>query len=85
MAGYRTTNSMSDQLPAYRWQMSTKLIHTPVSEVIALELRRPTTMRPYLYTQIFAGLAYLVAGILMLYLSRLLRNRQKRATIIAGI
>ena len=43
--------------------------HT-VSEGIALKLRRPGSNREYLYTQIFAGLAYVVASVFVLQLRR---------------
>jgi MFS family permease len=39
-----------------------------VSEVIALELRRPSSTRPYLYPQIFTGISYTMASVIMLAL-----------------
>jgi hypothetical protein len=47
-----------------------------VSEGIALRLRRPTSSRKYLYTQIFAGLSYIVASGFMFQLRRM-KLRQK--------
>lgn len=40
------------------------------SEAIALEIRRPDTSRPYLWPQIYTGLSYLVASLLLLVLRR---------------
>ncbi|KAK4993395.1 hypothetical protein LTR66_006009 [Elasticomyces elasticus] len=48
------------------------------AEVIALYLRRSGSSRPYLYPQIFAGLAYLVAS---LFLFALWRIKRKPGTI----
>ena len=55
------------------------LTAVPVSEVIALELRRNSKNLPYLYTQIFAGVAYLVAGALMSTLAVMKRRQEKVA------
>lgn len=49
---------------------ATIIIPTTVSEGIALKLRRSGTNRNYLYTQIFAGLAYVIASGFMLQLRR---------------
>ena len=49
---------------------ATIIIPTTVSEGIALKLRRSGTNRDYLYTQIFAGLAYVIASGFMLQLRR---------------
>ena len=46
--------------------------------MIALKLRRPGLGNEFLYPQIFAGLAYLVAGILCLELWRL----RRRSTVV---
>jgi len=40
------------------------------SEAIALKLRRPESGRPYLYTQIYSGLCYLIAALFLLELRR---------------
>lgn len=55
--------------------------HYIVSEVIALKIRRPNSTHPYLYPQIFAGLAYFVAtgAILALWLIQ----RKKKAKMLA--
>jgi len=45
-----------------------------VSEVIALKLRRPGSGREFLYPQIFAGLAYLIASVISLELWRVHRQ-----------
>ena len=37
----------------------------PVSEAIALKLRRPGMQRPYLYPQIFAGSSYILASMFL--------------------
>lgn len=50
---------------------ATIIIPTTVSEGIALKLRRPGEAREYLYPQIFAGLAYVVASGFMLQLRRI--------------
>lgn len=52
-------------------------IRRPVSEVIALKLRRPNTSHEYLYPQIFSGLSYLLACLCMLELARVLRKRRE--------
>ncbi|CAN9378188.1 unnamed protein product [Alternaria alternata] len=49
------------------------------SEGIALRLRRPASSREYLYTQIFAGLSYVVASGFMFQLHRV-KRRQKSPT-----
>jgi len=54
-----------------------------VSEVIALKLRRPDSSHPYLYPQIFSGLSYLLAGVCILELGRVVRKRRKDADILA--
>lgn len=48
------------------------------SEVIALKLRRPNSGHEYLYPQIFAGLAYLVASSCMYELRRTKRKQRIR-------
>ncbi|KAH7074752.1 major facilitator superfamily domain-containing protein [Paraphoma chrysanthemicola] len=55
------------------------IIPAIVSEGIALKLRRPASPREYLYTQIFAGLSYIVASGFMFQLRRL-KRRQARST-----
>ncbi|EUC41559.1 hypothetical protein COCMIDRAFT_8756 [Bipolaris oryzae ATCC 44560] len=54
------------------------IIPSIVSEGIALKLRRPSSSREYLYVQVFAGLAYIVASALMLQLRRV-KRRQARS------
>jgi hypothetical protein len=56
---------------------ATIIIPTTVSEGIALKLRRSGTNRDYLYTQVFAGLAYIIASGFMLQLRRV---KQKSLT-----
>jgi len=46
------------------------------SEVIALRLRGLPSPRPYLYTQIFAGIFYIMASGFMLGLWFVLRRRE---------
>ncbi|KAN0091845.1 MFS general substrate transporter [Hyaloscypha variabilis] len=48
------------------------------SEVIALKLRRPGLRNEFLYPQIFAGLAYLIASIIILELWRV----RRRSTVV---
>jgi MFS family permease len=48
-----------------------------VSEVIALELRRPNSTRPYLYPQIFVGLSYTVASVIMFLLWHVHRRKRR--------
>ncbi|CAN9402135.1 unnamed protein product [Alternaria alternata] len=55
------------------------IIPVTVSEGIALRLRRPASSREYLYTQIFAGLSYVVASGFMFQLHRV-KRRQKSPT-----
>lgn len=50
----------------------------PVAETIALYLRDVDAPRPYLYTQIFAGLSYVVASGFMIELWQVLRRRHAR-------
>ena len=45
-----------------------------VSEVIALKLRRDNKSLPYVYTQIFAGVTYLIAGALISVLAVIKRR-----------
>ncbi|KAI9794286.1 MAG: hypothetical protein M1833_000429 [Piccolia ochrophora] len=45
------------------------------SEVIALKLRRPESSRAYLYPQIFAGVAYILASLCLFQLRRVIRRR----------
>lgn len=52
-----------------------------VSEVIALKIRRPDADRPYLFPQLFVGIAYTCAGIVMLELRRINRKRRRGATL----
>ncbi|MCJ1421932.1 hypothetical protein MMC32_008299 [Xylographa parallela] len=47
------------------------ILPTTFSEVVALRLRRPGSDREYLYAQIFAGLAYVVASGCMFELRRI--------------
>lgn len=55
----------------------TVVIPTTFSEVIALYLRRPALGRwGYLYTQIFAGLAYVVAAGFLFELWRVKRREK---------
>jgi hypothetical protein len=46
-----------------------------VAETIALYLRDTDAPRPYLYTQLFAGLSYIIASGFMLELWRVLRKK----------
>lgn len=50
-----------------------------VSEAIALKLRRPNSGHDYLYPQLFAGLAYIVASGCMYELRRFKREQKRRA------
>ncbi|KAI4913278.1 hypothetical protein J4E85_010730 [Alternaria conjuncta] len=51
------------------------IIPATVSEGIALKLRRSSSSREYLYTQIFAGLSYVVASGFMFQLRRVKRRQ----------
>lgn len=54
------------------------VLPTAFAEVIALYLRRsPGFSRPYLYVQVFAGLAYLLSSFFMLELWRMQRKERK--------
>ncbi|KAF2151536.1 MFS general substrate transporter [Myriangium duriaei CBS 260.36] len=50
---------------------------TMFSEVIALQLRRPTKVLPYLYAQVFAGVMYIVAGALITVLAVVKRGEEE--------
>ena len=54
------------------------ILPTAFAEVIALKLRRPGSGHEYLYPQIFAGLAYIVASGCMYELRRLQQKRKWR-------
>lgn len=54
------------------------VLPTTFAEVIALELRRPGSGHDYLYSQIFAGLAYVVASGCMYELRRFKRKQKWR-------
>ncbi|KAL3425284.1 major facilitator superfamily transporter [Phlyctema vagabunda] len=48
------------------------------TEVIALKLRRLSSSKPYLYPQVFAGTAYIVAALCLIQLRIVLRKRNAR-------
>jgi len=52
---------------------------TAFAEVIALYLRRPGSSRPYLYPQIFAGLAYIISSLFLFELWRMKRKMRAAA------
>ena len=52
------------------------ILPTTFAEVVALKLRRPESEHDYLYPQIFAGLAYIVASGCMYELRRLKRKQK---------
>lgn len=54
---------------------TTIILPTMFSQVIALKIRRPGAARPYLFPQIFVGVSYVCAALIMLELRRV---RQKR-------
>ena len=54
-------------------------IPDPVSEVIALKLRRSGASDEYLYVQIFAGLSGVVGSLCLLELWRVIRKRKQNA------
>ena len=54
------------------------VLPTTFGEVIAIELRRPGSRHDYLYPQIFAGLAYIVASGCMYELRRFKRKQKWR-------
>ncbi|CAF9928250.1 hypothetical protein IMSHALPRED_007419 [Imshaugia aleurites] len=55
----------------------TIVLPTLFSETIALRLRRPDSGREYLYPQLFAGIAYIVASAFLFELSRRHENRER--------
>ena len=57
------------------------LTATIASEGIALKLRRSGSSRKYLYVQIFAGLAYVVASGFMLQLRRVKRKPMQNHSV----
>ncbi|KAM0691062.1 hypothetical protein Q7P36_009833 [Cladosporium allicinum] len=52
----------------------TIILPTTFSQVIALKIRRPESQRPYLFPQIFVGLCYILAALIMLELRRAKRR-----------
>lgn len=59
-------------------QWLTAVLPTTFAEIIALYLRRPDMGRwGYVYAQLFAGLAYLIAGALLFELLRVRRKEKK--------
>lgn len=72
----RVAHDMYALEPPLELQLAHKLILCIVSEVITLKLRRPGSGHEYLYPQIFAGLAYLVASGCMYELRRV--NKRKK-------
>ncbi|KAK7185551.1 major facilitator superfamily transporter [Paraphaeosphaeria sporulosa] len=57
---------------------ATVIIPAIVSEGIGLKLRRSSAGREYLYTQIFAGISYIVASGFMFQLRRVKRHKEQR-------
>jgi hypothetical protein len=57
------------------------LILGVASEGIALKLRRQNSSRRYLYVQIFAGLAYVIASGFMAQLRRVKRRRNREDSV----
>ncbi|GAB7341220.1 hypothetical protein MBLNU457_7504t1 [Dothideomycetes sp. NU457] len=55
------------------------VLPTAFAEVIALYLRRPDSGRPYLYPQIFAGMAYIVSSLFLFAIWR--RKRKSTAKV----
>ncbi|KAF2713338.1 major facilitator superfamily protein [Pleomassaria siparia CBS 279.74] len=53
------------------------VLPTTFTEVIALKIRQPHSSRPYLYPQIFTGLAYTAASGMMFALWIVLRRRKR--------
>ncbi|KAK1980416.1 major facilitator superfamily domain-containing protein [Colletotrichum cereale] len=56
---------------------TTIIIPTTFSEPIALRLRKPGSKIEYVYPQIFAGVAYLLAGGIMLELRRVMKRKRE--------
>lgn len=57
------------------FKMCSLLLTYPVSEVIALEMRRPNAQRVYLYPQLFCNLTYLCANLCPELLWRMKRRK----------
>ncbi|KAF2088466.1 major facilitator superfamily protein [Saccharata proteae CBS 121410] len=72
VAGLKDLNS----LLALSW--GTVILPVTFSEVVALEIRRPNADRPYLYPQLYCGLAYLLASAIMLRLWYVKRRGHER-------
>lgn len=53
----------------------TVILPIAFSEVLALKIRRPGHSHPYVYPQIFTGLAYLIASMIMLTLWKIQRKK----------
>lgn len=59
-----------------RQRLQINQANSPVSQVIALKIRRPDSARPYLFPQLFVGLTYICASFIMLELRRATRKRR---------
>ncbi|GAB7332423.1 hypothetical protein MBLNU13_g04231t1 [Cladosporium sp. NU13] len=57
---------------------TTIILPTMFSQVIALKIRRPDSARPYLFSQIFVGVSYVCAAVIMWELRRVRRKRMER-------
>ena len=53
------------------------VLPTTFSEVISLYLRRPSHDRPYLYTQIFSGLCYVIASVFLWFTRLKVKTRHR--------
>ncbi|OMP86925.1 putative transporter MCH2 [Diplodia seriata] len=69
VAGLKDLNSML----SLAW--ATTVLPCTFSEVIALKIRRPGAERPYLYPQIYSGVAYAVAAAIMFRLWQVQRRK----------
>ncbi|KAL1582116.1 hypothetical protein WHR41_09153 [Cladosporium halotolerans] len=55
--------------------------HIPlVCEVVALDIRRPNSERSYLFTQLFVGITFSLAGLVMFELRRSKRKWREEAS-----
>ncbi|KAF1822651.1 MFS general substrate transporter [Dissoconium aciculare CBS 342.82] len=55
---------------------TTIILPTTFSQTIALEIRRPNSARPYLFPQLFVGLSYVCAALIMMELRRVKRKER---------
>ncbi|KAL1643067.1 hypothetical protein SLS58_005036 [Diplodia intermedia] len=79
VAGLKDLNSML----SLAW--ASTVLPCTFSEVIALKIRRPDADRPYLYPQIYSGVAYAVAAAIMFRLWQVQRRKDPAGCRCSGV